>query len=112
MATEESLLQACHVKLVNVTKTCYRSMAGGLFAKFLINEDVKMAMYLNSTDMEKAEKLIDCVRTKVAIAPDKIHVLRQFIKVLRKNGGEEAAKTLEEMLLRRGIITPSYLFNT
>ena len=52
-------------------------------------------MYLNTIDQEKAEKLIDGVRTKVAIAPEKIYV---FIKVLRRHGGEEAAKTLEEKL--------------
>ena len=88
-------MHAHHVMLVNTTKTCYVSMAGDLFGESLITEDVKANMSLNFTDQEKAEKLIDCVRTKVAIAPEKIYV---FIKVLRRHGGEEAAKTLEEVL--------------
>ena len=91
---EFSVMRDCHVMLVSATKTC-TSMAGDLFGESLITEEVKMAMYLNIIDQEKAEKLIDCVRTKVASAPEKIHV---FIKVLRRNGGEEVAKTLEEML--------------
>ena len=91
------VMRACHVMLVNATKTCYISMAKDLFGESLITKDVKMAMYLNILDKEKAEKLIDCVRTKVAIAPENIYV---FIKVLRRHGGEfeEAAKTLEEMI--------------
>ena len=85
----------CHVMLVNATKTCCTSMAGDLFGEFLITEDVMANMSLNITDQQKAEKLIGCVRTKVAIAPEKIYV---FIKVLNRHGGEEVAKTLEEML--------------
>ena len=76
------------------TATCLWP-AGDLFGESLITEQVKSTMYLNTIDQEKAEKLIDCVRTKVAIAPEKIYV---FINVLRRHGGEEAAKTLEEML--------------
>ena len=94
-ARAKEFLRVCHVKLVNVAKTCCTSMAGDLFAESLITEQVKMAMYLNITDQEKAEKLIDCVRTKVAIAPEKIHV---FIKVLRRHGGEEVAMKLQDML--------------
>ena len=88
-------MRDCHVMLVNFTKTCCISMAGDLFGESLITVDVKSAMYLNTIDQEKAEKLIDCVRTKVASVPEKIHV---FIKVLRRHGGEEVAKILEEML--------------
>ena len=77
-------------------KPASTSMAGDLFRESLITEDVKMAiMSLNITEQQKAEKLIDCVRTQVAITPEKIHV---FIKVLRRHGGEEVAKTLEEKL--------------
>ena len=92
---EFSVMRDCHVMLVSAAETCCTSMAGDLFGESLITKEVKMAMYLNIIDQEKAEKLIDCVRTKVAIAPEKIHV---FIKILRRHGGEEAAKTLEEML--------------
>ena len=89
------VMRACHVMLVNATKTCCTSMAEDLFGESLIAQDVKMAMYLNISDKEKAEKLIDCVRVIVTIAPEKIYV---FIKVLRRHGGEKAAKTLEEMI--------------
>ena len=88
-------MRDCHVMLVSATETCCTSMAGDLFGESLITKDVKMAMYLNIIDQEKAEKLIDCVRTKVAIAPEKIHV---FIKVLRRHGGEEVAMKLQDML--------------
>ena len=89
------VMRECHVMLVNATETCCTSMAGDLFGESLITEEVKKAMYLNITDQEKPEKLIDCIRIKVASVPEKIHV---FIKVLCRHGGEEVAKTLEEML--------------
>ena len=92
MATPEEVMRAHHVMLVNATKTCCTSMAGDLFGESLITKDVKEDMYLNITEQQKAEKLIDCVRTKVAIAPEKIHV---FINVLRRNGGVEVAKMLK-----------------
>ena len=102
MATLEArVMQTCHVMLVAATKTCCISIAGDLFGEFLITEDVKMAMSLNIPDQEKAEKLIDSVRTQVAITPDKINV---FIKVLGRNGIKEAANKLEEqILLLKGI---------
>ena len=89
------VMRDCHVMLINATKTCSTSIAGDLFGESLITEEVKANMSLNITEHQKAEKLIDCVRTKVASAPEKIYV---FIKVLRRHGGEEAAKTLEGML--------------
>ena len=88
-------MRDCHVMLINATKTCSTSIAGDLFGESLITEEVKANMSLNITEQQKAEKLIDCVRTKVAIAPEKIYV---FIKVLRRHGGEEVVKILEEML--------------
>ena len=96
MATlEAGVMRACHVMLVNATKTCYTSVAGDLFGEYLITEDVKTAMTLNIPDQEKAEKLIDCVRAQVASTPEKINV---FILALHRNGIEDAAKKLEELL--------------
>ena len=96
MATLEArVMRACHVMLVNATKTCCTSVAGDLFQEYLITEDVKTAMTLNIPDQEKAEKLIDCVRAQVTSTPEKINV---FISVLHRNGIEDAAKKLEELL--------------
>ena len=95
MATLEArVMRDSHVMLVNALKTCCTSVAGGLFEKNLITEDVKAAMSLNISDQEKAEKLIDSVRAQVANKPEKINV---FIEVLRRNGIKDAAKKLEEL---------------
>ena len=97
MATLEArVMRACHVMLVNATKTCCTSVAGDLFQEYLITEDVKPAMSLNIPDQEKAEKLIDSVRAQVANTPEKINI---FIKVLSRNGITDAAKKLEEQIL-------------
>ena len=98
-ALEARVLRDCHVMLVNATKTCCTSVAGDLFQEYLITEDVKTAMTLNTPDQEKAEKLIDCVRSQVTSTPEKINV---FISVLHRNGIEDSAKKLEELL--KGIV--------
>ena len=96
MATLEArVMRACHVMLVNATKTCCTSVAGDLFQEYLITEDVKTAMTLNIPDQDKAEKFIDCVRAQVTSTPEKINV---FISVLHRNGIADAAKKLEELL--------------
>ena len=97
MATlEAQAMQICHVAIVNATKNSCTSITGDLFGESLITEDVKMGMPPNAADQEKADRLVDSVRTQVASAPEKINV---FIKVLRRHGGEEAAKKLEEQIL-------------
>ena len=98
-AVEMEVMRDCHVMLVNATKTCYMSLAGDLFRASLITEHIKSAMYLNLTGREKAEELIDCVRSNVGGAPEAIYI---FIQVLHRNGLEEVAKILEEKL-KQGI---------
>ena len=95
MATlETQAMQKCHVVLVTATRNSCTSITGDLFGESLISESLKMG--LPSGDQEKAEKLVDSVRTQVASTPEKID---DFIKVLRRNGGEDAAKKLEEQIL-------------
>ena len=109
MATlETQAMQKCHVVLVTATRNSCTSITGDLFGESLISESLKMG--LPSGDQEKAEKLVDSVRTQVASTPEKID---NFIKVLRRNGGEDAAKKLEEqiLLLNRGRELCCYLCN-
>lgn len=89
-------MQKCHVTLVNTIKLSVTSIAGGLFGEELITTDVHEAMGLNDVAQVKAGKLLDCVRTKVDIKSARVH---DFIVVLQRNDGEEAAKALEDKIL-------------
>lgn len=84
------------MKLVSTISINLPPIAGSLFQHKLITPKVKEEMSLNMTDRFKADKIVDCVREKVKITPDKVYV---FIDVLRENDGEEAAAILEDELL-------------
>ena len=101
MMEEAKAVRNCHVKLVGTISNNLTSLVGSLFQHELITPDVKEEMSLNTTNKVKADKIVDCVRDKVKIAPDKFYT---FIDVLRENDGEEAATALEDEL-HRGMIT-------
>ena len=85
-------MQKYHAILIRTIKLTISSIAIDLYEEGLITNDVMDAMSLNYSTQAKAGKLVDCVRTEVKIRPARVH---DFIAVLRRHDGEEAAKALE-----------------
>ena len=85
-------MQKCHAILVSTIKLSISSIAIDLYEEELITNHVKDALFLTYPATVKAEKLVDCVRSIVRIRPARVH---DFIAVLRRHDGEEAAKALE-----------------
>ena len=93
-------VQKCNVVLVKTIKINIDRISDDLFGENLITSGVKDGMSLDRTPEVKAGNLLDCVRTQVDIESSRVH---DFIAVLRRNGGDNAAKALEGKILERTI---------
>lgn len=86
----------CSETLAETLGKLSTTMAEALFSAKLISEDTKAKMGVNTyIDKQKGSILVDDVRSKVKINEKRFE---DFTRVLKRNGCEDAVKSLEDAI--------------